>query len=113
MWEWYKRPYEEGNAMATVSMTYAREHFAELCDRVHYRDETVVITKGKSKRVAMIPIQNLDLLEKIERLIDCARAEVALEDVHAGNNTISLEDIQKALGIEDIADVKSPKKAHR
>ena len=89
--------------MATVAMTYAREHFAELCERVFFRHETIVITKGKRKdeRVAIIPIQSLDLLEKIEQLIDLERARTALEDVRNGANTPSLEDIKQALGIEE------------
>lgn len=89
--------------MATVSMTYAREHFAELCERVHFREETVVITKGKGKRVAIVPLQSLELLEKIERVIDVARAQSALAEVREGAATLTLEEIQQALGIEATA----------
>lgn len=89
--------------MATVSMTHAREHFADLCERVFFRRETIVITKGKGRneRVALIPIQSLALLEKIEQVIDLAHAESALEEVRNGADTKSLEDIQRALGIEE------------
>ncbi|MHB9023643.1 MAG: type II toxin-antitoxin system Phd/YefM family antitoxin [Armatimonadota bacterium] len=87
--------------MATVSMTYAREHFAELCERAHFHGETIVIKKGKNERVALIPVQNLDMLEMVDRVIDLARSESALQAVRDGEATVSLGEIQRALGIKD------------
>ncbi len=84
--------------MATVSMTYAREHFAELCERAYFHDETVLITKGRQDRVAIIPVKTLALLEQIERALDRAGAQQALEAVRTGAPTLSLEDLQRALG---------------
>ncbi len=85
--------------MATVTMTYAREHFAELCERVHFYDETVVISKGKSERVAIIPVKSLKLLEEIERVIDRERALNSLTKVRDGQATPSIEEIHQLLGI--------------
>lgn len=87
--------------MATVTMTYAREHFAELCERVHFKDETIVVTKGKSERVAIIPVKSLELLEQVEQAIDLARAQQSLESIRHGEDTVSLEEIRQALGIKE------------
>jgi PHD/YefM family antitoxin component YafN of YafNO toxin-antitoxin module len=81
-------------------MTYAREHFAELCERAHFRDETIVIKKGKSDRVALIPVKSLEILEMVEQVIDRMRSERALHAVREGEATVSLEDLQRELSIE-------------
>ena len=90
--------------MATVSMTYARQHFAELCERAFFHNETIVITKGRNERVALIPIKNINHLEEIERSVDIASARQASLNLQQGAATIPLEEASQYL--EPIQDKK-------
>jgi prevent-host-death family protein len=53
--------------MGEFSTTDAREGFAELLGRVAYGKERVVITKNGKRQAAVIPVEDLDRLEALEK----------------------------------------------
>jgi prevent-host-death family protein len=75
-----------------ISVVYAREHFAEYLGRVTFSKDRVVVTKHGKKVAAVVPYEDLQLLEKLEEVIDLKEAKAALEDVKK-HGTIPLEKV--------------------
>jgi prevent-host-death family protein len=63
-----------------LSATIARQTFSDLLSRAEYRGERVVVHRGKKPVAALVPIEDLELLEKLEDEIDLAAARKALKD---------------------------------
>jgi len=59
-----------------VAITDARDDLAEVVNRVTYRGERVVLTRRGKRVVAVVPIADLELLERLE---DAARRELREE----------------------------------
>ena len=66
--------------MVVLSVTEARRTFADTLNRVIYAGERVVIGKRGKHRVAIVPIEDLALLERIENEIDVAAAKAAMKE---------------------------------
>jgi prevent-host-death family protein len=79
--------------MTPMSTGEARDNFAEVINRVAYGKERVVLTRRGKKLVAVVPIEDVVLLEKLEVQIDLEEAQVALEEARKGE-TISWEQIK-------------------
>ena len=61
--------------------------------RAEYRGERVIVHRGKKAVAAVVPIEDVELLEKLEDEIDVAAAREALKDPR----TIPWEKIKKDL----------------
>jgi prevent-host-death family protein len=64
-----------------VSVSEARESFADLVNRVAYRKERILITRHGKRVAAIIPLEQIEFLERAEdefdlRLADEARKEL-------------------------------------
>jgi PHD/YefM family antitoxin component YafN of YafNO toxin-antitoxin module len=69
-------------------------------NRVAYRGERVRIDRRGAPSVAIIPIEDLELLEFIEDQIDVAAAEKALAEMKANGETpVAWEDVKARLGL--------------
>ena len=66
--------------MATLSTVKARENFSDLVNRSAYGKERVVLTRRGKGVVAVVPIEDLKLLEAIEDRLDLEDIEKALAD---------------------------------
>ena len=80
----------------TITTADARKNFADIVNKVAYGKEPVVLTRRGQKIAALISIDELQLLQKIEDHIDIEDAMKALEE--PGDNIYS-EDFWKQLGI--------------
>lgn len=80
----------------TVSTAEARKKLAEIVNRVAYGKEPVVLTRRGKKLAALISMDELELLQRIEDQIDIEDAKKALEE--PGEN-ISAEKLWKDLGL--------------
>ena len=75
----------------TASAT--RQNFADILNRAAYGGERIIVHRRKKPVAAVVPIEDLELLEKLEDEMDVAAARKALKDPR----TIPWEKIKKEL----------------
>jgi len=80
----------------TITTADARKNFADIVNTVAYGKEPVVLTRRGQEIAALISIEELHLLQKIEDHIDIEDAKKALEG--PGDN-ISADEFWKELGL--------------
>jgi prevent-host-death family protein len=66
--------------MTTVSVTEARDEFADLVNRVAYGHERIIVARRGREVAAIVPAEDVALLELLENEIDLAAARTALAD---------------------------------
>ncbi len=76
----------------TASAT--RQNFADILNRAAYGGERIIVHRRKKPVAAVVPIEDLELLEKIEDRIDIAEARKRLNEP-----TIPWAKIKKELGL--------------
>ena len=84
--------------MTTLSTVKARENFSDLVNRSAYGKERVVLTRRGKGVVAVVPIEDLNLLEAIEDRLDLEDIEKALADPE-NNKAIPWDKVKKDLGL--------------
>ncbi len=82
--------------MTNVSFTKARAKLSDLITRVVTGHERVVIERHGHEKVALVPLEDLDTLQRIEDEIDIAEAEAALSET---DERIPWEEVKKDLGL--------------
>ena len=82
--------------MTRVSMTKARQDFTDIANRVMYGSERICIEKNNKPAVAVVPIEDLELIEALEDKIDVQAALKALKEP----GFITLKALKKKLGIK-------------
>ena len=63
--------------MAAIPVKKLRENLAEALNRARYKNERIIVTKNNKAAAAIVPIQDLELLEKIEEKIDLQEIDLA------------------------------------
>jgi prevent-host-death family protein len=63
-----------------VSVSEARQDFAELVNRAAYRGERVRVVRRGREIAAIVPIEDVELLERLEDEVDLKAALDALAD---------------------------------
>ena len=63
-----------------VSVSEARETFAELVNRAAYGHERVLVARRGRPVAAIVPIEDIELLEQVEDELDLEAAREALAD---------------------------------
>ena len=81
--------------MTKVSMTKARQDFTNIANRVMYGDERICIEKNNKPAVAIVPVEDLEVLEALEDKIDVQAAKAALKK----GKFIDLKVLAKQLGV--------------
>jgi len=76
-----------------LTASEARQNFSDILSRAEYRGERVIVHRGKKAVAAVVPIEDVELLERLEDEIDVAAARRALKDPR----TIPWEKIKKDL----------------
>jgi prevent-host-death family protein len=67
----------------TLEMTQARNHFSETVNQVAFGKERVLVTRHGKALVALVPVEDLELIEAMEDRIDVEKTRAALEEVKA------------------------------
>ena len=80
----------------TITTADARKNFADIVNSVAYGKEPVILTRRGQEIAALVSIEELQLLQKIEDHIDIEDAKKALDE--PGEN-ISADDFWKKLGL--------------
>jgi prevent-host-death family protein len=84
--------------MDSVNTTEARENLAEILNRVAYGKDRVRIARRGKVLAAIVPIEDLEALERLEDEIDLREAKKALADVKK-NGAIPWEEAKEDLGL--------------
>ena len=84
--------------MTTLSTVKARENFSDLVNRSAYGKERVVLTRRGKGIAAVVPIEDLNLLEAIEGRLDLEDIEKALADPE-NKRAIPWDKVKKDLGL--------------
>ena len=84
--------------MTTLSTVKARENFSDLVNRSAYGKERVVLTRRGKGVAAVVPIEDLNLLEAIEDRLDLEDIEKALADPE-NRRAIPWDKVKKDLGL--------------
>jgi prevent-host-death family protein len=84
----------------TLSTAEARSRFSEVVNRAAYGKERIVLARRGKELVAVIPIEDLELLEYVEEKVDLELARQALAEAHE-EGTVPFESLLEELGIAD------------
>jgi antitoxin Phd len=81
--------------MTRVSTTRAREALSDVINRVVYQGERILLERHGKDVVAMVSVQDLELLESLEDRMDLEEARERLKEP----GTIPWKEIKKRLGL--------------
>jgi prevent-host-death family protein len=81
-----------------MNSTDARERMADVLNRVAYAKDRVRITRRGKEVAAVVPIEDLELIERLEDEIDIREAEKALRETKK-KGTIPLRKIREEFGL--------------
>jgi len=85
--------------MVKVSTVEARENLSEIINRAAYGKERIVLTRRGKDLVAIVPIDDLELLEELENRIDIEEIRKAWEE-QGDEPLIPWEKVKKDLGLD-------------
>ncbi len=80
----------------TITTADARKHFADVVNSVAYGKEPVILTRRGQEIAALVSIEELQLLQKIEDHIDIEDARKALDEP---GEHISADEFWRELGL--------------
>lgn len=84
--------------MGQVSTVDARAQLSDIINRAAFGKERITLTRRGKEIVAVVPIEDVKLLEALEDKIDLEEARVALAEAEK-KGTVSWAKIKKELGI--------------
>jgi prevent-host-death family protein len=84
--------------MRKVSTAEAREQFSDLVNRAAYGKERVVVLRRGKEVAALVPIEDVRLLDAIEQRMDLDEARTALAEA-AAQGTVTWEALKSELGL--------------
>ncbi|MBL8876999.1 MAG: type II toxin-antitoxin system Phd/YefM family antitoxin [Phycisphaerae bacterium] len=80
---------------ATVTVARARARFADTIDLVRSTGQRIVLSKSGKRAAAIISIEDLELLQRLEDAYDLKAARAALKEPGA----TPWDDVKKRLGL--------------
>ena len=78
-----------------LTASSARRNFSDMVSRAAYGGERIIVHRRKKPVAAIIPIEDLEMLERIEDKVDLKAALKALKEP----GTISWEKVKKELNL--------------
>jgi prevent-host-death family protein len=72
--------------MGDVTTAEARRNLAEILNRVAYGKERVLVTRHGKGLAAIVPVDDLRLLDRIRNFADGKDAETALDEMERGGS---------------------------
>ena len=84
--------------MENISAADARKQLAELLNRAAYGKERFVLTRHGKEMGALVPLEDLDLLERLKKFASRKEVEAAFREIE-DEDTASWASIKKSLGL--------------
>ena len=84
--------------MAALTVSKAREMFAETVNRVAYTKERVMVERRGKAVVAMVPVEDVELLQALEDRMDLSDARAAIAEAKKKGSK-SFSKLKKELGL--------------
>lgn len=84
--------------MTTLSVVEARKKLPELMNRAFYAGDRAVIARHGKKLAALVPIEDLELLQALEDKLDLAAAKKVLAESR-GKATVPWKKLKAELGL--------------
>lgn len=84
--------------MISFTTMDARKHFADLLNRASYRKERIIISRRGKGVAGLVPVEDIELLERLEDEYDIAAARKALAEA-GEKGTMPWEDFKKEIGL--------------
>lgn len=84
--------------MITVTAKELKEHSTDVLSRVQYGNERIAVTRHGKEVAAVVSIEDVRLLERLENALDVHDALAAIEEVER-EGTISLDELREELGL--------------
>ncbi len=86
--------------MTRLAASRAREDFSDTLNRVAYGGERIVLRRRGRDLAAIVPMEDLALIENIEDATDVREARKALARMRrTGKKPVSLERLKRNLGL--------------
>lgn len=83
-----------------ISTAEARNHFSEVINRAAYGKERIVLTRRGKDIVGVVPVEDVELLQRLEDQIDIKLADAIKKEIEGGKPVIPLEEAARAWGVE-------------
>ena len=84
--------------MTSISTAQARDQLSDIINRVAYGKERIALTRRGKPLVAIVPIEDVELLEELEDRHDLEAARAALGEARE-KGTVSWEAIKAELDL--------------
>ncbi len=85
--------------MINLTVSEFRNKIADIINTVGIRGDRVMLSRNGKDIAAMIPIEDLRMLEALENKLDVLLAKEALDE-HAGDDFIPWEEIRVRYGLK-------------
>ena len=82
----------------SISTTEARNQFSRLINRAAFGKERILLTRRGEELVALVPAEDLRLIEALEERMDLDDAKASLAEA-AREGTVSWEKVQREAGL--------------
>jgi prevent-host-death family protein len=84
--------------MKNITTAEARKNMAELLNRAAYGGERFVVTRHGKGLVAIVPLEDATLLDRLKTLLEARDFEAALKEI-AEAGTVPWEEVRRDLGL--------------
>lgn len=84
--------------MKPVTTAEARKNMAELLNRAAYGGERFVVTRHGKELVAIVPVGDATLLDRVRRLLEAKDFEAALRTI-SESGTVAWKDVRRDLDL--------------
>ena len=91
-------PARKKSTSEAITTVAARQHFSDLINRVAYGKDRILLTRRSRPLAAVVPIEDIALLEAMEDRDDLKAARAAIREVKR-KGTIPWSQIKKELGL--------------
>ncbi len=87
--------------MTRMAASKARQDFSETLNQVAYKGKRILLHRRGKDVAALVPVEDLALIERIEDRIDLEEAEKILTRLEDGTESpIPWEQVKRRLGLE-------------